>query len=125
MTLIEGAACLPEVPAGRTSAVISDPFVTMPEGPLWVQAVPDGGALGVTAVGAGSASERLPCSWRRAGHQLFGEVYLLRCRCEGSAWSGEAAGLSGEGVLNQTLGGRRGGRDGSNHLDAPIVTQQR
>src|SRR5581483_8072240 len=67
MTVIEGAACLPEVPACRTSVVISDPFVTMPEGPLWVQAVPDDGALGVTAVGAGSAFERLPCSWRMGG----------------------------------------------------------
>src|ERR1700733_2175297 len=67
MTVIEGAACLPEVPACRTTVVVSDPFVTMPEGPLWVQAVPDDGALGVTAVGAGSASERLPCSWRTGG----------------------------------------------------------
>lgn len=79
MTVIEGGACLPEVPACRTTVVISDPFVTMPEGRLWVQAVPDDGALGVTAVGAGSASERLPCSWREARRSRRTGKHLPSC----------------------------------------------
>ena len=41
MTVIEGAACLPKCLPARTTVVISDPFVTMPDGPLLVQAVSD------------------------------------------------------------------------------------
>lgn len=48
MTVIEGAACFGEVPASRTPIVISDPFLIVTDGRLWVQAGPDDGPFGVT-----------------------------------------------------------------------------
>lgn len=77
MTMIEGAACFGEVPVSRTAVVISDSFVIVTDGPLWVQAGALDGPFEVTTVGAGSTSKRLPAGdeYEAGCHRTLLDVY--------------------------------------------------